>query len=82
MGGRLLHPELTADVSDAARAHGLWDEDVNLDEDAGCQLSKPGSVPSLLCSALRQSPSFISLDDSYCDTIDITQNNYSSDMVS
>jgi len=45
MGGRLLHPELAADVSGAARAHCLQVEHVDLDEVAGCQLLKPGPVP-------------------------------------
>ena len=67
-------------LSGAARAHSLQVGDVNLDEVAGCQLLKPGPVLSLLCSArFHQSLSFISLVDSYCDTTDITWNNYSSD---
>ena len=65
MGGRMLHLELVTGVSGAARAHGLWIENVNVDEVAGCQLLKPGPVPSLLCFAgFCQSPSSISLDDS------------------
>jgi len=37
-------------------------EDANLDVVAGCQLLKPGPVPSPLCSArFHQNPSFISL---------------------
>jgi len=51
MGGCLLHPELMADVSGAARAHSLQVGGVNHDKVAGCQLFKPGPVPSLLCSA-------------------------------
>jgi len=62
----LLHPELTADISGAVRAHDLQDEDVNLHEVAGCQLLKLDPVPSSLCSArFHQSPSFTSLGDSY-----------------
>jgi len=51
MGGHLLHPELTADVSGAARAHSLQDGDVDLDEVAGCQLLKTSSSPiiAVLC---------------------------------
>jgi len=45
MGDRLLHPELTADVSGAARAHSLQVGDVDLDEVAGCQLFKTTSSP-------------------------------------
>jgi len=80
MGGRLLHPELMADVSGAAHAHSLRAEDVNLHEVAGCQLLKPSPVPSSLCSArFHQSQSFISLGDSYCDTTGKTYKNNSSD---
>jgi len=76
----MLHSELAADVSSAAHGHGLQVEDVDLDEVVGCQLLKPGPVPSLLYSArFHPSPPFISLGDSYCDTTDITWNNYSSD---
>ena len=51
MGGRLLHPELMADVSGAAHAHSLRAEDVNLHEVAGCQLLKTKSSPiiAVLC---------------------------------
>jgi len=60
MGGHMLHLELTDGLFGAARAHSLWVEDVDLDEVAGCQLWKPGPVPSPLCSVwLHQSPSFI-----------------------
>jgi len=45
MGGHLLHPELTAGVSRAARAHSLQIGDVSLDEVAGCQLLKTKSSP-------------------------------------
>jgi len=48
LDGHLLHPELAAGVSDVAHAHGLWVEDVGLEEVAGCQLLKPAVVPSLL----------------------------------
>jgi len=73
MGSPMLHPELVADVSGAARSHGVWVEDIDLDEVAGCQLLKPGPVPSPLCSArFHQSPSFFSLGDFYCDTLDTT----------
>jgi len=47
MGGHLLHPELTADVSGAAHAHILQIGDVDLDEVAGCQLLKTKSSPSI-----------------------------------
>jgi len=51
MGGRLLHPELMADVSAAACAHSLQVGDVNLDEVGGCQLLKTKSSPiiAVLC---------------------------------
>jgi len=51
MGGRLLHLELMADVSGAARAHSLQVGDVDLDEVAGCLLLKTGSSPiiTVLC---------------------------------
>jgi len=76
----MLRPELVAGVSGAAHAHGLRVEDVDLDEVAGCQLLKPGPVPSWLCFArFHQSPSCISLRDSDCNIFDITYNNYSSD---
>jgi len=80
MGGHMLRPKLMASGSAAAHAHSLQVEDVNLDEVDECQLWKSGLVLSQLCSAMfHQSPSFISLVDSYCDTTDITYNNYSSD---
>jgi len=47
----MLHLELVADVSGAARAHSLRVKDVDLDEVVGCQLLKSGPVPSPLCSA-------------------------------
>jgi len=51
MGGHLLHPELTADVSGTARAHSLQVGDVDLDEFAACQLLKTRSSPiiAVLC---------------------------------
>jgi len=51
MGGYLLHPELTADVSGAARAHCLQVGDVDLDEVAQCQLLKTRSshIIDVLC---------------------------------
>jgi len=51
IGGQLLHPELTADVSGAVRAHSLQVGDVDLDEDAGCQLLKTrsSSIIAVLC---------------------------------
>jgi len=51
MGGRLLHLELTADASGAARVHSLQVGDVNLDEVAGCKLLKTRSSPiiTVLC---------------------------------
>ena len=80
MSGRMLHSELTASVSGTVSAHGLQVEDVNVAEVPGCQLLKPGPVPSLLHFArFRQNPSFISFVDSYCNTADITHNKYSSD---
>ena len=50
MGGHLLHPELTADASGVARAHSLQ-ENVDLDEVAGCQLLKTrsSSIIAVLC---------------------------------
>jgi len=80
MGSCMLHPELMAGVSHAARAHNLQVEYVDLDEVVGCQLLKPGPVPSPLCSArFRQSPPSISLGDSDCNILYITYNNDSSD---
>ena len=62
-----------ADVSGAAHAHGLQVEDVDLDEVAVCHLLKPHTVPSpLYFAGFLQSPSFISLGDSYCDTTERT----------
>jgi len=76
LDGHMLHLELMVGVSGAACAHGLQAEDIDLDEIAGCQLLKPGPVPSLLhLTRFHQSPSFISSD---CNILDITQNNYSS----
>jgi len=51
MGGHLLRPELTADVSGAVRAHSVQVGDVDLDEVAGCQLLKTRSSPiiTVLC---------------------------------
>jgi len=51
MGGHLLYPELTADVSGAARVHSLQAGDVYLDEVAGCQLLKTrsSSIIAVLC---------------------------------
>jgi len=49
--GCLLHPELMVDVFDAACAHSLRVEDVDLDEVGGCRLLNSGPVPSSLCSA-------------------------------
>ena len=51
MGGHLLRPELTADVSGAARAHSLQVGDVSLDEVVGCQLLKTrsSSIIAVLC---------------------------------
>jgi len=54
-------------------------EDVVLNKVAECQLLKRGPVALSLCSArFHQSPSSISLGDSFYDTTDITYN-YSSD---
>jgi len=81
MGGHLLHPELTADVSGAARAHSLQVGDIGLDEVAGCQLLKTRSSPiiAVLCRISSKSPSFFNLDDSYYATTSITYKNYNSD---
>ena len=51
MGGHLLHPELTVDVSGAAHAHSLQVGEVDLDEVAGCQMLKTRSSPiiAVLC---------------------------------
>jgi len=46
LGGCMPHLELTAGVSGAGHAHNLHDVDPN--EVAGCQLLKPGPVPSPL----------------------------------
>jgi len=47
----LLHLELTAGVSSAARSHSLQVGDVELDEVAGCHLLKTRSSPiiTMLC---------------------------------
>jgi len=45
MGGRLLHPELTADVSGVAHAHSLQDMSI-LMKLLGASCWKPGPVPS------------------------------------
>jgi len=58
MGGHVLHLELTADVSGAARAHSLQEMLMKL-LDASCW--KPGPVPSSLCSARFSSKKFILL---------------------
>jgi len=80
MGGCMLHPELMAVVSGADCAHSLLTEDVSLDEVAGCQLLKPGPVPSpLYFASFYQNPSFISLGDCDCNILVIRYNNYSSD---
>jgi len=61
LDGHLLHLELMAGVSGVAHVHGVRVEDVDLDEGVGCQLLKPGPVPSLLHFArFHRSPSFIS----------------------
>jgi len=72
--------ELLAGVSGAACVHDPQVEEVDIDEVAARQLLQPGSVSSpLFFARLLQSPSFISLGDSYCNTIDITYNNDSGD---
>jgi len=76
----MLHLELTIGVSGMAHAHGLWVEVVDLEKAAGCLLLKPDLVPSLLHFAwFHQSSSFINLDDSCCNTIDMAYNNCNSD---
>jgi len=50
MGGHLLHPALTADVSGAILAHSLQ-EMLILMKLLGASCWKPGPVPSSLCSA-------------------------------
>ena len=66
-----LHLELSAGVFGTACGQGVQAGDVNLDEVVGCQLFKSG--PSPLCSArFHRSPSFFSLDDSYCNVTDVT----------
>jgi len=51
MGGHLLHPELTANLSGAACAHSLQVGDIDLNEVAGCRLLKTNSSPviAVLC---------------------------------
>jgi len=62
LDGHMLYPDLVAAVSGVAHAHSLQVKDVDLDEVAGCQLLKPGPVPSPLHFAwFHQSPSLISL---------------------
>ena len=79
LDGCTLHPELVAGVSNMSQAHGLQVADAGLGEVAGCQLLKPGPVPSPLYFAqFHRSPFFVCLGDSYCNTIDIVYNNYSS----
>jgi len=82
MGGHLLHPELTADVSGAARAHSLQVGDVDLDEVAGCQLLKNQVQFHHRCALLdfhQKSPFVLNLDDSYYDTTGTQHNNYNND---
>jgi len=67
-----------AGVSGVTHTHDLQVENVDLDEVAGCQLLKPGPVPSPLCfGRFHQSPSFLSSGDSDCNILDITYNHYS-----
>jgi len=80
LDGCMLHPKLTAGVSGVAHAHSLQPEGVDLEEAAGCQLLKPGLIlPLLHFAQFHESSSFISLDYSYCNTIDMTYSNHSSD---
>ena len=80
LGDCMLHPELAAGLSGMAHAQGLQVEDVSLKEFAGRQLLKPGPVPLPLHFArFYQSPSFISLGYSYCNTIDLAYSDYSAD---
>jgi len=55
-GGHLLHPELTTDISGAARAHSLQVADVDLDEVAGCLFLKttPSPIIVVLCWIFHQ----------------------------
>ena len=71
LDGHMLHLELVASVFGVAHALGLWFEDVDLEEVAGCQLLKPGLILSLLHFApIHQNSAFISLVDSYCNYVD------------
>jgi len=64
-------------VSGTVCAHSLQAEDVDLHDVAGHQLLMPGLVPSSPHFAwFHQSSPFISLGDSYCNTIDMAYNNY------
>jgi len=80
LDGRMLHLELMAGVSGTGYAHSLRVEITSLEEVAGCQLLMPDLFPSPLHFAwFYQSSSFINLDDSYCNTIDMAYSNYSTD---
>ena len=76
----MLHLELVAGLFGVAHAHGLWVEDIDLEEFAGHQLLKPVQVPSPLhFTRFHQSSAFIDLGDSYCNTIDVAYGNCSND---
>jgi len=81
MGGHLLHPELTADVSGMDCAQSLQVGDVGLDEIAECQLLKTRSslIIAVLCQVSSKTSSFFSLGNSYYDATGLTYNNYNSD---
>ena len=80
LGDCMLRPEVMAGLSGMACAHSLWAEGAKLQEVAGRQLLKQGPVPPLLHFVhFHQSPSFISLGDSYCNTIDKAYSDYSGD---
>lgn len=78
----MLRLEPVAGVAGMTHAHSLWAQDVDLEEVAWHQLLKPVLVPSLMHFAqFHQNLFFISLGDSYSNTIDVPYSNYSSDNI-
>lgn len=78
----MLRPKSPAGESGKALAHGLPVEDVNSKEAAVWQFLKLLLVPKPLHFAqFHQSSIFTDLDDSYCNTIDVADSNYTSDEI-
>lgn len=78
----MLHPKTPSDASRKALAHGLPAEDVNSKEAAGWQFLKLLLFPTPLHFAqFHQSSIFTDLNDSYRNTIDMADSNYTSDEI-